>query len=222
MTMKNVAIVDYKMGNLFSVNQACLNVGLRPLITNNPQLIKESDAIILPGVGSFGEAMQNLTDLNLIDTIKKVINDSKPFLGVCLGFQLLFSESEEFGITKGLEVFEGKVKKFSGGIYQNRKIKVPQIGWNQIIPYDENKWERSLMNSVNFGEYMYFVHSFYVETKRSEIMLTKTYYEGYEYCSSIQFKNLFASQFHPEKSAKEGLKVYKNFAKIINEGIKYE
>ncbi len=214
--MKNIAIIDYKMGNLFSVNQACINVGLQPFITNDKKLIRDADAIILPGVGSFGEAMKNLSDLDLIDIFREVIYDSKPFLGICLGFQLLFSESEEFGITKGLGVFEGRVKKFNGGTYLKRKIKVPQIGWNKIIPYNEEKWTNSLLNGVSFGEFMYFVHSFFVETDAKEILLTKTDYEGFEYCSSIQFNNIFASQFHPEKSAQEGIKVYKNFAKMIN------
>lgn len=204
------------MGNLFSVNQACINVGLNPIITSDTNVIENSDAVILPGVGSFGEAMKNLYDLNLVDTIKSVIADSKPFMGICLGFQLLFSESEEFGYTKGLEVFKGKVKKFNGGFTKNRKIKVPQIGWNQIFPYNQEKWSNSFLTGVNFGEFMYFVHSFYVEAEGNEILLTKTDYEGFEYCSSIQLNNLFASQFHPEKSAIEGIKIYKNFVKIIN------
>jgi len=218
--MKYIAIIDYNMGNLFSVNQACINVGLKPVITNEKKTISNASAIILPGVGSFGEAMKNLIDLDLIDTIKDVIFENKPFLGICLGFQLLFSESEEFGYTKGLGIFKGKVKKFNNGFHKGRKIKVPQIGWNQIFPYDQIKWKNSLLNGVNFGEYMYFVHSFYVDTNENKFILSKTNYEGHEYCSSIQNNNLFASQFHPEKSASEGIKIFHNFAKLIKGAIK--
>lgn len=213
--MKKVAIVDYKMGNLFSVNQACISVGLIPTITSDINVIENCDGVILPGVGSFGEAMKNLTDLNLVTTIRNVIADSKPFMGICLGFQLLFTGSDEFGYTKGLDIFNGKVRRFENGFNKNRKIKVPQIGWNQILPYYEDKWSNSFLRGVKFGEFMYFVHSFYVDTHDAQILLTKTDYEGFEYCSSIQLGNLFASQFHPEKSAIEGIKIYRNFADKI-------
>jgi len=218
--MKYVAIIDYKMSNLFSVRQACINVGLHPIVTSDKKIILNASGVILPGVGSFGEAMKNLSDLDLVYVIKKAIFEDKPFMGICLGYQLLFSESEEFGYNKGLEIFSGKVKKFNTGFHQNRKIKVPQIGWNQIFPYDQSKWKNSLLNGVNFGEYMYFVHSFYVEVSENEILLSKTDYEGLQYCSSIQNNNLFASQFHPEKSATEGIKIYYNFANLINGVIK--
>jgi len=212
---KNIAIIDYKMGNLFSVNQACIYVGLNPIITNDKNQILNSEAVILPGVGSFGEAMKNLTNLDLIDVIKKVISESKPFMGICLGFQLLFTESEEFGLTKGLGVFEGKVKKFINGVNNGMSIKVPQIGWNQIFPYNEKKWNNSFLSETTYGEFMYFVHSFYVQTNDEQIKLAKTNYEGFEYCSSIEIDNLFASQFHPEKSANEGIKIYKKFAEKV-------
>ena len=204
------------MGNLFSVNQACVNVGLKPTITSDREIINNADALILPGVGSFGEAMKNLHELDIVETIKENIASSKPFLGICLGFQLLFSESEEFGNTKGLDIFKGRVKKFN---YKNKgysKTKIPQIGWNNILPYDNKKWNNSFLSGIRFSEYMYFIHSFFVECNELNIILTTTEYEGFEYCSSIESKNLFASQFHPEKSAVEGLKIYYNFAKIIN------
>lgn len=212
--MKKIAIVDYKMGNLFSVMQACQNVNLTPVITSDKNTINESDAIILPGVGSFAEAMKNLSELDLIETITQNIIADKPFLGICLGFQLLFTGSEEFGNTRGMGIFTGKIKRFSN-FFNGNRIKVPQIGWNQIKPSDNKKWANSLLKNINFGEYMYFVHSFYVATDEQKILLTTTEYEGFEYCSSIQHGNLFASQFHPEKSSLEGIKIYKNFADII-------
>jgi imidazole glycerol-phosphate synthase subunit HisH len=212
---KTVAIIDYKMGNLFSVQQACLAVKLNPIITSEKGIILNSDAIILPGVGSFKEAMKNLHELQLADLIKDQIMQNKPFMGICLGFQLLFKSSEEFGFTKGLDIFEGVVKKFPSKGLQGTKIKVPQIGWNKISFFNNNKWKSSLLTNISEGEFMYFVHSYYVHTDIDEIVLTKTSYEGLEYCSSIEKKNVFASQFHPEKSALEGMKIYKNFAKLI-------
>lgn len=213
--MKNVAIIDYKMGNLFSVQHACKKVGLNPIITSDPQVVNNSDAVILPGVGAFGEAMEILTGLGLIKSIKEIISQRRPFMGICLGYQLLFSESEEFGKYKGLGIFDGIVRKFPIQKLNSRRVKIPQIGWNQILKYDNNKWEDSPLNGINESEFMYFVHSFYVEPDDEKIKLTKTFYEGFEYCSSINYENVFASQYHPEKSAEEGIKIYKNWAESI-------
>jgi len=215
--MKRVAIIDFKMGNLFSVNQACIKVGLLPFITSDKKIVSECDAVILPGVGSFSEAMKNLLELDLVDVIKESIMKNKPFMGICLGFQLLFSESEEFGFTRGLSIYKGKVLKFRNQ-NSNSRIKIPQIGWNKIFPSNNHKWNNSLLEEINPGEFMYFVHSFYVETEDENIILSKTIYEGFEYCSSVQSNSLFASQFHPEKSAAEGIKIYKNFANLIYQG----
>ena len=212
--MKNIAIIDYKMGNLFSVQHACKKVGLNPVVTSSPDVINNSDGVILPGVGAFGEAMYTLNELDVIDPIKKAIAQGKPFMGICLGYQLLFSESEEFGNYKGLGIFNGVVKKFNFNYNNESKVKIPQIGWNQIYKYNDN-WENSPLNGINESEFMYFVHSFYVKPKDDKIKLTKTFYEGFEYCSSIYYENIFASQYHPEKSAKEGIKIYTNWAESI-------
>ena len=214
--MKTVAIIDFRMGNLFSVNQAIKNVGLLPIITNEIKVIEKADAIVLPGVGAFAEAMFNLSELNLTNLIVESIQQAKPFMGICLGFQLLFSKSEEFGQTDGLRILDGVVKKFKFNEELKKRVKVPQIGWNKIMPFNENKWNASLLSGVGFNEFMYFVHSFYVDTSDEDIILTKTNYEGTNFCSSIEYKNIFASQFHPEKSAREGMKIYKNFANRIN------
>lgn len=195
------------------MRQACLHVGLKPLVTSNAKEIKTSDAVILPGVGSFGEGMKNIKELHLLTPIIDSIKSKKPFMGICLGYQLLFTESEEFGLTKGLGVYKGKVRRFSS----KELIKVPQVGWNTIAKYDDGKWEQSLLKGVPNDEFFYFVHSFYVDTDEKEIMLSKTNYGNTTYCSSIQDENVFASQFHPEKSADEGLKIYRNFADQIKE-----
>lgn len=215
--MKNVAIIDYKMGNLFSVQHACKKVGLNPIITSDPKVLENSIGAILPGVGAFGEAINTLRRLDLIKPIKNFIDSGKPFMGICLGYQLLFSESEEFGTFKGLEIFEGLVKKFSFSNEFSSQIKIPQIGWNQIFKEQTtNSVGFDPLNGIKNGEFMYFVHSYYPLPLDNDIILTHTTYHNFQYCSSINYKNIFASQFHPEKSGIEGLKIYKNWAEKIN------
>lgn len=211
----NVAIIDYYMGNLYSVKRACEHVGLNAVITSDSNEINKANGIILPGVGAFGDAMNILIKLKLVHVIKDAIQSGKPFLGICLGFQLLMSESEEFGKNKGFDIFKGRVKKFPN---DSKSIKVPQVGWNRVnSPSGINKkWENSLMNKINDGEYMYFVHSFYVIPENPEIIVSMSDYEGLMYCSSIHNKNIFACQFHPERSAEKGLQVYKNFKNAID------
>ena len=214
----NVAIIDYGMCNLFSVRHACQHVGLNPVITSEAAEVLRAEAVILPGVGAFGEAMQNLGSLNLIDPIKETIARGKPFMGVCLGLQLLLSESEEFGAHQGLGIIEGKVIKFPHQAGQSpKKIKVPQIGWNQIYPpgAKQSNWLSSPLKQIKPHAFMYFVHSFYAIPAAPEVILSLTTYEGIEYCSSLFMNNVFACQFHPEKSGKEGIKIYQQWADII-------
>lgn len=214
-----VAIVDYNAGNLFSVEQACKAVGLDPLITSKPEDLLGADALILPGVGAFGDAMNNLHELDLVEPLKDFTASGKPFMGICLGMQLLFSKSEEFGDYAGLNLVEGNVVKFSSVNNNGEKIKVPQLGWNQIAhPLRSQKnWAGTPLEGIRNGEFMYFVHSFYACPLNSEDILSLTNYEGIEYCSAVKKNNIFATQFHPEKSAEEGLKIYRYWAdKIIN------
>ena len=207
-----VSVVDYGMGNLFSVAQACAKVGLLCEITSNKDEIKKSDALILPGVGAFGDAMDNLRALDLVSTIKDFIQEGKPFMGVCLGMQLLMSQSEEFGAHRGLDVIEGPVVRFSNK--EGKKIKVPHVGWNRIfIPgaHKTDYWKETPVREIADGEFMYFVHSYYAVPENEDVILSVTTYEGVDYCSSILYKNVFASQFHPERSGDEGLKIYENW-----------
>jgi imidazole glycerol-phosphate synthase subunit HisH len=215
-----VAIIDYQMGNLFSVRHACVSVGLEPVVTSDPDVLRACDAAILPGVGAFGEAMENITRLDLAGPIRDFIAKGKPFFGVCLGLQLLFTESEEFGAHRGLDLIPGLVKRFSNAGPAGASVKVPQIGWNQINPPPGGlaAWERGPLAGVSPEEYMYFVHSYYVKPDRASDVFSVTRYGGLEYCSSIRRENIFATQFHPEKSAKEGLRIYRNWAAIIHEG----
>ena len=212
---KKVIIIDYQLGNLFSVQQACKAVGLNASISSLKSEINSADALILPGVGAFIEAMNNLKNLDLIDSIKEKVNVQKtPLFGICLGQQLLFTESEEFGSGKGLDLIPGFIKKFSKDL-TTEKIKVPQIGWNQIY---KNKmgWENTALRDLNERDFMYFVHSYFVKPNSEDVILTKTNYCEIEFCSSIQKDNIFATQFHPEKSSTKGLSIYKNWGLLNN------
>lgn len=206
------------MGNLFSVERVCEKVGLIPQKTSDPHLIMKSDALILPGVGAFGDAIESLKRLDLITPLKDFIETSKPFLGVCLGMQLLFSESEEFGPNKGLDVIQGTVKRFPLKNKRGQILKIPHVGWNRIYPplgSSSEHWGKTLLSGTNNGEYMYFVHSYYPVPEKEELSLTSTIYEEVSYCSAIFFRNVIAFQFHPEKSGKAGIRILENLKTML-------
>lgn len=212
---KDVIIIDFKLGNLFSVKHACIHVGLNPIITSDKHLISNAKAVILPGVGAFSNAMNNLEKLDLILPIKDLVNRGVPLLGICLGLQLLFEESEEFGSYRGLGIVKGLVKKFPCIINEN-KIKVPNIGWNSIYHHENERWENTPLMGLKQNSYMYFVHSYYVVPEKINEILSFTDYAGVQYCSSLIKDNIFAAQFHPEKSAESGLDIYRKWAQFIN------
>lgn len=211
---KKVVIIDYKLGNLFSVNQVLINIGLDVVISSDPSDILDADAVVLPGVGAFKDAMLNLNDMHLADAIKNFISTGKPFLGICLGLQLLFTSSEEFGASQGLNLIEGEVKRFENATVDGRPVKVPQIAWNTIHKTNNQQWDNTALQDVDDLTDMYFVHSYYVVPKDKSVILTESTYGGLTYASSIKKDNIFACQFHPEKSALEGIKIYKNWATI--------
>jgi len=213
-TKKKVVIIDYKLGNLFSVKQACDKVGMDAIISSDRSIILEADALILPGVGAFIEAMKNLEDLNLITAIKSKVKKGVPIFGICLGLQLLFTKSEEFGSKDGLDLISGSIKKFPEKL-NDKIIKVPHISWNKIYEVGK-KFNNSSLKDISNGEFMYFVHSYFVDPKEKSCVFTNTNYNGIEFCSSISKDNIFATQFHPEKSAKKGLSIYKNWGLINN------
>jgi imidazole glycerol-phosphate synthase subunit HisH len=208
---KKVAIIDYQLGNLFSVKQACIYLDMDAYITTDKKELLEADYAILPGVGAFGDAMQNLHQLDLVSPIRDFIAAGKPFMGVCLGLQLIFSESEEFGNTKGLNLIKGVIKKFKPVDTNEHVLKVPQIEWNQIYETGNNKWNQSPLKSCKSGDYMYFVHSYFVEPDSDQYVLSTTEYGGHVYCSSIIKENIFACQFHPEKSGLHGVEIYRDW-----------
>jgi glutamine amidotransferase len=211
---KKVIIIDYLLGNLFSVKQACETVGMNVKISSKKEDILSAEALILPGVGAFNEAMCNLNNLDLTSCIKLKVNNSTPIMGVCLGLQLLFTNSEEFGDTNGLDLVPGKIMRFPNLMYE-KKIKVPHIAWNKIIKSTDG-WDDTPLKEINNYEYMYFVHSFFVKPSDESCILAHTDYEGIKFCSSINTKNIFATQFHPEKSAEKGISIYKNWALLNN------
>lgn len=219
-----VAIIDYGMGNLFNVQRACAKVGLQSIITSDRGEIANASGIILPGVGAFGDAMKNLKKLGLTDALKEQIALNKPFLGICLGMQLLLSESREFGAHKGLDIIRGQVVKFGGHGSNDKAVKVPQVGWNRIFHNETHpvcQAGDSPLSNVANAEFMYFVHSYYAIPDNSDFIFTYTCYENTRYCSSFLKGSIFAVQFHPEKSAAAGLRIFKNWAKIVesHEGI---
>ncbi|WP_339606911.1 imidazole glycerol phosphate synthase subunit HisH [uncultured Roseivirga sp.] len=209
---KKVVIVDYQLGNLFSVQHACKKIGIMAEVSSDVKVINEADALILPGVGAFGDAMKNVLELNLIEPIKNAIASGKPFFGICLGMQLLFDSSEEFGNYKGLGIIPGAIRKFPME-FQGLSLRVPQISWNKVFLSDSlNEWTDTPLSTTVINEYMYFVHSYYVMPESEEHVLCKTDYNGFQYCSGVNVKNVFAVQFHPEKSGEKGLQVYRNWA----------
>lgn len=206
-----IVIVDYKLSNLFSVAHACEYVGLETLITSDPKEVSEADALILPGVGAFADAMKNLDKFGLIEPMLNHIKNKKPFMGVCLGLQLLFEESEEFGSHKGLGVFKGKIVKFPSENSKGAKVRVPHIGWDKV----KIKKETPLFDGFEDEEFMYFVHSYFAKPDDRDIIAASTNYEGIEFVSAVSKDNIFAVQFHPEKSGMNGPLLYKNFSKTI-------
>ncbi|HAS47573.1 MAG TPA: imidazole glycerol phosphate synthase subunit HisH [Microscillaceae bacterium] len=211
----DVVIIDYNLNNLFSVKHACQHVGINARISADKNDIAKADALILPGVGAFGNAMQNLEKLDLIAPIIDSIQAQKPFLGICLGLQLLFEESDEFGHYKGLGVIPGQVQRFPGQTDTQQSLKVPFIGWNEVHTTSGKNWNNTPMMNTQDGEYMYFVHSNFVKPTAPEDILCVTKYKDFEYCSGIVKNNIFAVQFHPEKSAQKGLEIYQNWGKSI-------
>lgn len=209
---KKVVIIDYQLGNLFSVKQACDVVGIQANISSVQDDINTADAIILPGVGAFKEAMFNLKELDIIEPLKDFVQSGRPLFGICLGMQLLFTESQEFGSNGGLNFIYGSIKNFTNSTTLKKNAKVPHIGWSKIIDYN-NSFGFTPLKEVSNDEFMYFVHSYYVDAINPSVILSKTIYEGVDFCSSILYKsNIFATQFHPEKSGMKGVSIYRNWA----------
>jgi glutamine amidotransferase len=213
-----IAIIDYGMGNLRSVQKALEAAGARTLVTSRPEDLERCDGVVLPGVGAFGDAMKELRRLKLDRAIKNAIESGKPFLGLCLGLQLLFEKSEEAPGVKGLGILKGEVKRFDFSQYSIRNtqyaLKVPHMGWNNIAYSVERiAYSERILKAVPDGSYMYFVHSYYVKPKDKNVILTTTDY-GVKFVSGVAKGNVLGLQFHPEKSQAVGLRILKNFVSL--------
>lgn len=199
-----IAVINYGLGNLHSVHKALAFVGGDAQVTSDPETILKADKVVLPGVGAFADGMSGLERHGLSDAVQKVAIQGKPLLGICLGMQLLFEESDEQGIHQGLALLSGKVVQF-----QEPGIKVPQIGWNQVNITRESPLNRGIQD----GEYFYFNHSYYCVPENADDAIAMTEY-GLRFSSAVEQGNIYGVQFHPEKSQKTGLRIMKNFVEL--------
>jgi glutamine amidotransferase len=208
------------MGNLSSVKKACAYAGMHAEITDDPSMVLRAAGVILPGVGAFGDAMETLRAKQLVAPMLDGIATGKPFLGICLGMQLLMTESEEFGTHRGLNIFRGRVILLPMVGPDRERIKVPQVGWNTIVGSGTGG-RTSLLDGIADGAWMYFVHSYRVVPEVDATIVTMTTYGGVPYVSGIARENVTAFQFHPEKSCADGLMIYKNFARLVHASPSY-
>lgn len=201
-----IAIIDYDAGNIMSVKKALEFLGTEAVITRDKDILLSADKVILPGVGAFGDAMEKLNSYGLVSIIHEIVDKGTPFLGICLGLQLIFESSDEAPGVKGLSLLPGKIVKFDS---QNGQLKVPQIGWNSLSFPKESK----LFNGIKDGDYVYFVHSYYLQAGNPNDVAARSEY-GVPFDAAVESGNVYACQFHPEKSSDVGLKILKNFIEL--------
>jgi glutamine amidotransferase len=202
-----IAIVDYNMGNLASVKNAFAKLGKDTVVESDPQKFKEYDKLILPGVGAFGDAMEHLRERDMIDSIKEFAASGKPMLGICLGMQLLFESSEEFGKHEGLGLIKGRVTHFDASRFEEN-MKIPHMGWNRMFTK-----EHPLFENLDEEHYLYFVHTYHVNCENEDDIIGTTHY-GYDFTSAVAHNNVMGIQPHPEKSHENGLKILENFINL--------
>ena len=200
-----IALIDYDAGNIKSVEKAFQSLGKEVVLTRDPEVLKRADHVVLPGVGSFGDAMENLNKFGLIDVIHEAINRKIPFLGICLGLQLLFESSEETPGVAGLGILKGKIVRIPEG----PGLKIPHMGWNSLKFQNNGR----LFKGIPEDSYVYFVHSYYLKAEDEQIVKASAEY-GVHIHASVEQKNVFACQFHPEKSSTAGLRILKNFVEL--------
>lgn len=213
-----VAIVDFGMGNLFSVHEACERMGLASTITRSPETVLKADGVILPGVGAMPDAMRTLRESGLADALVQTAAEERPLLGICLGLQLLMSEGTEFEPHEGLGIIRGSVVRFEGTSPDGRRRKVPHVGWNTVQqPHERlDAWEGTPLAGIAAGTFMYFVHSYHVVPRDLDVVVARTEYGGAEFCSALRRRNVFGCQFHPERSGPQGLHMFKRFTSLVN------
>ncbi len=210
LSIPDVAVVDYGMGNLRSVQKGLERVGVNAEVTRDPERIAIAAGVVLPGVGAFGACMENLRSYGLIDPVRQAIDSGRPFLGICVGLQLLFEESEEYGPVQGLGILKGRCRRFPHR-EDDPDYRVPHMGWNQL----DKKNASPLLDGVDDGAFVYFVHSYYAEADDPSVVAASTRY-GVEFVASVSRDNVYGCQFHPEKSQQIGLKILENFGNIVS------
>tara|TARA_B110000444_G_scaffold251938_2_gene280516 strand:+ start:49 stop:681 length:633 start_codon:yes stop_codon:yes gene_type:complete len=208
--MKKVCVLDYGIGNVKSLCNALSNFNIDIILTSKHNDILSSDYLILPGVGAFKNAMDKLKALELDYIINQFVKSGKPFLGICVGMQVLFEDSEEFGFSHGLGLIKGHVKKIKS---HKPNVKLPSIGWSKLVLKNNERWNNSILEKINKNDFVYFIHSFSCNPKFQKEILANTIYKGVELCASIQKDNITGVQFHPEKSGPVGLKILNQFVK---------
>ena|SRR3989344_3565293 len=206
-----IAIIDYGLSNLYSISKALGLFTDSAFITDELSGLRSADAVVLPGVGAFEAGMNGLKVRGLADGIKEFAGSGKPILGICLGAQLMLSKGYEFGVFGGLGLIEGDVVKFPETV----KEKIPHVGWNKICPPKEDSWDKTIFDKLGKDVNVYFVHSYILKPSNKENILAMSNYGGLEFCSAIYEKNIYGCQFHPEKSAQDGLQIIKNFVNIL-------
>ncbi len=206
-----ITIIDYEMGNLRSVEKAFEKLGFAARVSSDPTDLLNTDKVVLPGVGAFKDCINNLRGGGFVEPLLKHVEAGKPMLGICVGMQMLFDESEEFGLHQGLGLIPGKVVRFPAGMVEGgERLKVPHMGWNNI----SMKKASPIFSGVEDGSFVYFVHSYYCAAENEEDVAASCTYGDVEFCASVWRENIMATQFHPEKSQDIGLKIFENFGKL--------
>jgi glutamine amidotransferase len=212
-----ITIIDYGLSNLLSVQRAVEKLGGTPQLSQNADDIENADALILPGVGAFADGMAGLHNLGFVKLIQQKVKEGIPLLGICLGMQLLFDESEEFGLHKGLGLISGRVVRIPDYSKDGIKLRVPHVGWNKLIPSEGNeKFPGDLLSTTQMGDEVYFVHSFEGIPQKMENRIADTVYGDRRICACVKYKNIYGVQFHPEKSGQVGLGILRQFLVICN------
>lgn len=208
----NVVVIDYGVGNLLSVLRGIEVCGASPILTSCPDKIINAKKLILPGVGAFANGMKGLAEKNLIEPIKEYVSMNKPFLGICLGMQMILDESHEFGVTKGLGLIPGKVLSIKSISSSNKNLKIPHIGWSSLRPGKKSQtWKNTILGNAQNEDSVYFVHSFFAVPENEENTLAVCSYAENDLCAVINHKNIYGCQFHPEKSGEVGIGILNYF-----------
>lgn len=213
MTQKRIQIIDYGLGNLFSIEQALQSVGAKTVVSHSMDDLTAADGIVLPGVGAFGNAMQKLREMNIVEPLRAAVKAGKSLMGICLGMQLLFDESEEFGNHEGLGILPGKIQRIPDQTEADQKLRVPNVGWNTVSRSDSAA--NDVMDGIPSESFFYFVHSYFCAPSNDDDWLLETQYGKVRYCCAARRDKILGVQFHPEKSGPMGLKLYHNWIQTL-------